>query len=513
MYQQFTAMDIYDLVRRWHRGQGLRAISRALNLDRKTVRRYLALAQKAGISRELPLLEKDFLLPVLATFIPNNERPQPARNIFEPYRDEISALLNDASDPLKPKTAFEVICLRHTLATSYSTFKRFIRDAQLGAAPKSSTCRFETPAGEELQLDYGRMGLLVNPLTHKSRVVHAFIATLSFSRLKYVEFVFTQDQKSFVASHQRMFEFFGAVPKRLVIDNLKSGVLKPDLYDPKFNRLYQELAEHYGFFIASARVRHPQDKGKVERAVPLVRELFRKLKALEPNLEMARANRSAHDWAVLDNGMKAHGTTGLLPYEVFQQLEKPALLLLPQQPFESATWKEAKVHADQFIQFEKKFYSLPQAYIGKSVWVRGSEKMVEIYDAFGRIRQYSKSRQARLFEPTDFPENVQLMLGEHAIQTLLARAAAIGPAFKQLLVRVLEPHAKLNFRRALGLLNFYPKYPTALLEAAAEVAMANQIFVPQLFKRLLEKLAAPQEPLPLSAETQEFVRPAEYFIH
>lgn len=515
MYQLFTAMDIYEIILRWHRGYGIRPISRALHIDRKTVRRYVERAQEAGLSREQPLPEKDTLLPVLAALIPDNERSQPARSIFEPYRDEISALINSSSDPLKPKTAFEVIAVRHpgTLGASYSTFKRFIRDARLGLPPKSSTCRFETPAADELQVDYGRMGLLSNPLTHKSRVVYAFIAMLSFSRLKYVEFTFTQDQKSFVASHQRMFEFFGGVPKRIVIDNLKDGVLKPDLYDPKLNRLYQELAEHYGFFVDTARVRHPKDKGKVERAVPVVRELFRKLKALHPVLEIARANHLAKEWALLENGLKVHGTTGLKPAAVFHELEKPVLHSLPERGFEIATWKEAKVHADQFIQFEKKFYSLPEAHIGKSVWVRGTEQVVEIYDDYQRLRQYPRGRQTRLFDPNDFPRNVQLMLGEHAIQSLITRAAAIGPHFKQLILGVLTPHAKLNYRRALGLLNFGPKYPAALLEAAAHIAIANQIYVPQLFKRLLEKLRTPQETLPRSAETQEFVRPAEYFIH
>lgn len=513
MYQLFTAMDIYEIILRWHRGYGIRPISRALHIDRKTVQRYVKLAQKAGISREEPLPQKVQLLTVLAAFIPNNERPHPARNVFEPYRNEISALITNPSDPLKPKTAFEVICLRHSVQASYSTFKRFIRDAQLDLSLRPATCRFETPAGEELQLDYGRMGLLSNPLTHKQRLTYAFIATLSFSRLKYVEFVFTQDQKSFVASHQRMFEFFGGVSKRIVIDNLKDGVLKPDLYDPKLNRLYQELAEHYGFFIDTARVRRPKDKGKVERAVPIVREMFRKLKALHPPLEIARANHLAKEWALVENGMKAHGTTGLKPYELFEDLEKPTLQPLPEHPFEIATWKEAKVHCDQFIQFEKKFYSVPQAYIGKTVWVRGSEKMIEIYEDNQRIRHYPRERHTRLFDATDFPKNVQVMLGEQAVQNLIARAAAIGPFFKQLILSVLTPHAKLNYRRALGLLNFSPKYSAELLEAAAQVAIPNQVYVPQLFKRLLEKLGTPQETLPLSPETQELVRPADYFIH
>lgn len=115
MYQLFTAMDIYEIILRWHRGYGIRPISRALHIDRKTVQRpktrprYLKLAQKAGISREEPLPQKAQLLTVLAAFIPNNERPHPARNVFEPYRNDTSALITKPSDPpwpgrLKPWT-------------------------------------------------------------------------------------------------------------------------------------------------------------------------------------------------------------------------------------------------------------------------------------------------------------------------------------------------------------------------------------------------------------------------
>ena len=512
-YKLLDPMDLYNILSRWHDGYKIQQISQALQMDRKTVRTYIRLAEQAGLSKRQPLPEKAALLSQLAPLIPTNQRPQPARHVLAPYRDEIVHLITNATDPLKPKTAYEVICARYSPATSYSSFKRFIHaDARLVSKPRS-TCRFETAAGEEVQIDYGKMGRLYNPLTQKEQTVYAFIATLSFSRLKYVEFCYRQEQKSFIAAHVRLFEFLDGVPKRAVIDNLKAGVIAPDLYDPKLNRAYQELADHYGFFSDAARVRHPQDKGKVERSVPVVREMFRKLKALHPNLDLATANHFALAWARQDNGMKVHGTTGLKPWEVYGALEKPALLPLPTLVFERAIWKEAKVHADQFIQFEKKFYSVPEPYIGKTVWVRGAEKLVAIFYQQQLIWQYPRNRQTRMFEATDFSNNVQMMMGEQAIQNLIARAQAIGPHFKELLANVLTPHAKLNYRRALALLNFNAKYSAALLEAAAPTAITNKIYVPQVFQRLLEQLQAPEDRIPISDETQALLRPADYFIH
>jgi transposase len=512
-YKLFEVMDIYNIIRRWHAGYKIRQISKTLQIDRKTVRTYIQLADKAGLVKEQPLPEKAALFERLMPLIPTNARPQPARNALEPYKDEIIALINKSSDPLKPKTAYEVICARHPLGASYSSFKRFVRHYRIAGSKSRSTCRFETAAGEQLQIDYGYMGLLYDPMTKKAHRVHAFIATLSCSRHKYVEFVTRQDQRSFVAAHIRMFEFFGGVPKCVVIDNLKDGVLKPDLYDPTLNRAYQELADHYGFFIDPARVRHPKDKGQVERSVPVVREQFRKFKALHPQLELATANKLAHDWSVLDYGMKPHGTTGLKPFEIYQEIEKPALLPLPTLPFELPRWKEATVHVDQFIQFEKKFYGVPEEYIGKTVWVRGTDNVVHIFYKYQLIKQYPRARQTRMFDPQDFPPNVQVMLGEQAVQNLITRAEIIGPNFKQLIVEVLSPHAKLNYRRALGLLHFHGKFPLPLLEAAAAIAVAHKIYYPPQFKRVLEKLQAPEDPIPISGETLELLRSAEYFVH
>jgi transposase len=513
-YNHLETMDIYNLVARWQAGQTISQISRTLSLDRKTVRGYIKLAEKVGLSRNEPPPEKTELLKLFATFLPTNQRRSPVRNLLIPHKDEIMGLITDKIHPLKPKTAYEVICERHELEVSYGTFKRFLHARAAEFIKLNSTCRFETEPGEEVQIDYGKLGLLYDPLRQKKRTIYAFIATLSFSRLKFVDIVYRQDQRSFIASHLRMFDFFGGVPKRLVIDNLKSGVITPDLYDPQFNKAYQEMAEHYGCFIDPARVRKPKDKGKVERTVPLVREMFRKAVALDPHLEIARANTVARSWCLNTNGQREHGTTHLKPYEAFQNLERDKLLPLPAAHFEVATWKEAKVHPDQFVQFEKKTLSVPQAYVGKTVWVRGTEKLIEIFYQHERIKQHPRNHQTRLFDRSDFPENAQLMLDDQAVQHLLERAAAIGPQFRQFLFEVLSPHAKLNFRRALGLLHFTSKYSAELLEAAAPVAISHKLHVPKQFERLLEKLKVKEQtPLPISNETQELLREAEYFIH
>src|SRR5690625_128499 len=358
------------------------------------------------------------------------------------------------------------------------------------------------------------MGLLYDPITKRRRKVYAFIATLSWSRYKFVEFTWSQDQRSFVGSHVRMAAFFGGITKTIVIDCLKSGVLKPDLYDPQLNPLYRQMAEHYGCFIDPARPGRPKDKGKVERVVPTVRDLFRKLKKMHPDLTMGEANRKALHWCRFENGMTRHGTTGEKPWECFESQEKDRLLALPEQEFDLADWKRVRVHPDQYVQYEKGYYALPEQYTGREIWLRCHESRVELYDrSFSLVKCFLREPgQRRYQDPEDFPKNVQVMMNSYSVRTLLERAERIGPQTNHYLKVMLRPHAKQNMRKALGVLALAGKHPAEAIEAASRQALASGIFTRKGFDRLLE---APQGELPItiSPATRQLVRSADYFTH
>ena len=411
-YKRIIVMDIYEIIRRWHDQQSTTHIAIALNNDRKTVSKYIAIAKDLGLSPDQPLPAKDMVIDLLQQAIAKNNRPATAQEILEPFLPEITNLVNDKYNSLKPKIAFEVICEKHDITgkVSYSSFKNFVRNHQIIIYPEKSTCRIEVAPGIQVQIDYGKAGYLFDPKTNKKRTVYAFIATLSYSRYKYVEFVFKQDQQSFVASNVNMFEFFGGVPEYITLDNLKTGVIKPDLYDPTLNKTYQEMAEHYNCFLDPCRVRHPKDKGKVERDVQTVRQAFGKLIALHPNMDINQANHFIKQWSKNEYGQKEHGTTHLKPYPTFIETEQPALKPLPQEHFEIAQWKQAKVHPDQYIQFNKKGYTVPRQYVGKIVSVRGTHSIVQIYYQHQLIKQHSVAKGFRQTDLKDFPQNVQAAL-------------------------------------------------------------------------------------------------------
>ena len=128
--------------------------------------------------------------------------------------------------------------------------------------------------GSEAQIDYGRLGMWCDPASGRRVAVWVFAMILSCSRALFVQPVLRMDQTSWNASHVAAFEFFGGVPARLVCDNLKTGVTRPDLYDPQINLAYGELAAFYGALIDPARARKPKDKPRIERPMPYIRDSF-----------------------------------------------------------------------------------------------------------------------------------------------------------------------------------------------------------------------------------------------
>lgn len=377
----------------------------------------------------------------------------------------------------------------------------------------------ETPPGHQLQVDYAKVGMLKYPTTGKKRGVFAFIGTLSNSRHKFVEFVYKQDEKIFAESHVKMFSYFGGVPRTIVIDNLKSGVIKPDIYDPILNRSYSEMAEYYNTFIDTARVSKPKDKPKVERDVQTIREEFRVMLAINENLTLQEANHKIKNFLLNEYGLRKHGTTNQEPMKVFTEVEKAALLELPAQEFEVCRWKRAKVHPDCFIQIEKKSYSLPYEFIGKTVEVKVKSKIIEVYYNGAIIKVHLIPKNNRQIDYADFPENIRVSIGDSHLQYLQKEAEKLGgEKLKIVIQNLLSPHAYINRRRAQSIIYIAGKHPRDIIEQAAASALLSQKPLhPDLFKKIIEEIynnnQIIDQGLLFSEETKSYTRNINYFIN
>jgi len=512
-YKRIVKVEILEIIRRYFDGQNISRISEATGFDRKTIRKYIREITSRGVN----CYEREKILLFLEEAAPNlSGRPKSKQAILSRYIDEISLLINDPSNSLKPKTAFEVISYRHDLEgkVSYSSFKRFIRKNKLQIIKDRTTCRLEVEAGSQLQIDYAKVGTINDPLTGKRKTVYAFIGTLSYSRYKYVEFVFSQNQQSFVNSHIKMFNFFGGIPKVIVLDNLKSGVIKPDLYNLIINKSYAEMAEYYDCFINPCRVAAPKDKGIVERDVQTVREQFKKLKAINNNLTISEANKTILDWIRNIYGLRPHGTTNLKPFEEYIKVEHPALQTLPAEVFEAALWKEAVVHPDHYIQVNKKAYSIPHSYVGKKVMVKVTSNLVSVFYNEQLIKQHTIPNGYRQTDFNDFPENMQAAIDRGLPLLLRKKAANICDQLGILIDKVLSPHAFINVRKAQGILSVAEKHPVeAVRKASIEALVNHRNVTPKLFLSLIENQPEVEEQLTISEQTKSFIRKAEYFIN
>lgn len=513
-YRQVTAEQLGVVWTHLKAGASNRSIALNLGFDRKTINSYVA-----GIRRLNLPLDTDYgaALPLLATLLVENGKAKPSLAALEPFGVEIQRLMcGDRSigvAPMKAKTAWLVINERYGLkkATSYETFKRFVRTRQLGGRETKASIRIETEPGDEVQIDYGQMG---SWQVHGSRrIVNAFVGTLGYSRLPFVRFGTSQDQASFSASIVGMLAYYRGAPRRFNLDNLKAGVIKVDLYDPTLNRTFAELCDHYGIMADPARPAAPRDKGKVERAVPVVREVWKRLTALHPTATLEELNELAARWALEEYGRTKHGTTGVPPLTAYEDVERACLLPLPADDFIVSSWSTAKVHSDQFITVAGKLYGLPAPFIGKTVQVKLVGRFVEIYHQHKLVRSFTIPDKGRAYLPADFPEHGEPFKPGAYANSLIMCAGRFGSQSAQYLRAMLATGGNLSLRRAQGCLNVLEKYyGSSGYSHVLAGAMTAGVSMPKRLAQLFEDEAR-QNVLPFTASErgQAMTRNAEYY--
>jgi len=294
--------------------------------------------------------------------------------------------------------------------------------------------------------------------------------TLSWSRHQYVEFVFDQKVETWLRLHRNAFSFFGGVPKRVVIDNLKAGIVRACWDEPQAQQSYRECAEHYGFLIAPCRPRTPEHKGKVEQGgVHYVKRNF--LAGREPTT-IPQANRDVRRWLKTTAGQRIHGTTKEKPLERFE-VEREVLQPLPNTPYDLAVWKQVKLHRDCHLVFDHAYYSAPFRLVGQPLWVRGGSQAVQIYTGdYKLVATHTRAqRPGRRLTNLDHmpPHKVPgLILTRDACRQ---QATEIGPATQEVVEGLLDHRPEDRLRTAGRLLRLGDRFGSQRLEAACARAL------------------------------------------
>jgi transposase len=470
--------DIREMVRRFRLGERDRRIGRDLATSRNTVAKYRAWAQREGFlgGEDLPgpgVIEKR----LAETGSPDPEKPGP-ESLVEAHR----AFVVEKRAAGVEVTALFALLRERDFTGSYTTLLRFVR--KLEKKEPDKFLRIEVAPGEEAQVDFGYAGLQFDPLTRTQRRAWVFVMTLSFSRHQYAEIVFDQRVETFVALHVRAFEWFGGVPRRIVIDNLKAGITRAVLHDSEAQRSYREAAEHYGFLIAPCRPRTPRHKGKVESGV---RYVNRNALAGRSFPSVVEANAWLRTWALETAGLRDHGTTHEAPLTRFA-VEREVLGALPPRRFEVVVWKRVKLHPDCYVVFEASFYSAPHRFVEKILWLRATAASIEIYADHERVATHPRAvrRGERMTIDDHLPPEKLLGLLP-APKAVRDAAEKVGPKTAEFVETLLGDRPVDRIRGAQGVVRLAKRHGEKRLEAACRRALAFGEVRYRTVKTILEK--------------------------
>jgi transposase len=376
----------------------------------------------------------------------------------------------------------------HGFSASYQSVQRFVRKLQISVSPEARAV-IETAPGEEGQVDYGSGPMVRDSQTGKYRRTRLFVFTLGYSRKCVRLLVFRSSVRIWAELHEKAFRRLGGVTRVVVLDNLREGVLTPDIYDPTLNPLYRDVLQHYGAVALPCRTGDPDRKGKVESGVGHAKKT--PLKGLRfESLEEAQAHldRWEERWA----DTRIHGTTKRQVAAMFAE-ERPNLLPVPVEPFRYYQYGERTVHLDGCVEVEAAYYSAPPGWIGRRVQVQWNASHIRLIDPrTGQLlREHLRQERGRhRIQDEDRPPRTPL-----SMQQLLRRAEIAGAHIGALCLAMHGNQGQLAVRRILGVLALAKKYGIASTDEACALALETGTCEYRFVRRYLER--NPQLPLSL----------------
>ncbi len=481
-------------------GWSLRRIEQETGIRRETVSRYL---KKAGIEvrprgRRGRLDSKAAIKvitdsaadskPAIRVITDSDRPPRPGRNpsasACEPYRDLIEkavALGRNAT------VIWQDLVDGYGFEQGDQSVRRFVAKLRGERAPEAHPV-ITTAPGEEGQVDYGGDGPMVrDPETGKYRRMRLFVFTLGCSRKSVRLLTFRSSSKIWAQLHEEAFRRLGGAPRVVVLDNLKEGVIKPDIYEPHLNPLYLDVLKHYGVTALPCRVRDPNRKGKVESSVNHAQNKLRGLRFESPEEARAYLDHWETNWA----DTRIHGTTKRQVKVMFEE-EKPHLLPLPVEPFRYYEYGMRTVHLDGAVEVASAYYHVPPGLIGRRLRVQWDALLVRILcpTTGALLREHVRQKKGyHRMQDEDRPAKTPV-----GTIRLLSRACRAGESIGLVCQAIHHTDGETGIRRILGVLSLVKQHGASAIEPACAMALEMELPTYQFVRRYLER----QPTLPLS---------------
>ena len=480
-------------------GWSLRDIEEAVHVRRETASGYLkaaGIAVRPPRTRKPPRIDGDSK-PASREGVSTDSAPaiaatestpgrSPNASACEPHRDFIEAALRVGRNA---KAIWQDLVAQHGFGGGYASVKRFVRK-QRGVQTPEERVVIETAPGREAQVDYGEGPMVRHPESGKYRRTRLFVMTLGFSRKSVRLLTWSSSSRVWAELHEQAFRRLGGATATVVLDNLREGVLKPDVYDPQLNPLYRDVLAHYGVTALPCRVRDPDRKGKVESGVGHAQRT--PLKGLRFET-LEDAQRYLDEWEARWADTRIHGTTKRQVAAMFAD-ERPHLLPLPVEPFRFYSYGERVVHLDGCVEVGAAYYHAPPGWIGRTVHVQWDGLRVRLLDKSNGtlLREYVVQKRGgrRVRDedrPKQTPKSTLYLLGE------LTRAGQHVATLADQMHRV---HGDEDVIRKLqGVRSLIKKYGAATVDEASAAVLELGLRDYRSLRRYLER--RPVAPLSL----------------
>ncbi len=478
------------------RGSSQREVARSTGVDRKTIRSHLRRTAGAAAATEAAVAEIPSAPPP----------PRACRRIgsaCEPHREWIESQLRLKRNA---QAIYQDLVEQHGFTHKYNAVKRFVRTIKARVPEQFDVLEF-IPA-EEAQVDYGQGALTLHP-SGKYRRPYLFVMTLAYSAKAFRKVVWKTNQQVWAELHEQAFRSFGGVVHHVVLDNLKEGVLKPDLYEPKLNPVYSAMLTHYGSIADPCRVRDPNRKGAVERQIRYTQDTALKGRQFE---SLEEQNKHLAHWEEHWAAMRIHGRKKRQVMEMFLE-EKPHLLALPLESFRPFTYGVRTVDSAGLVQVEGSYYSALPAALYSQVGVRSYPRDIEILGPDGQVlRRHEKAARKGQFV---LPEADRIFNPSRESAQLLDGIKSIGPKAAQLAAELFDRLGRPGHRAMYALANLASKHPRENIEAACEQALLCQRPSYHTVKQHLERQRAADAPAaaptPQLTQSGPEIRPIEEY--
>lgn len=462
-------------------------VARKTHIDRKTIRKYQAKFKSSKVAISNSPMATGFVELTLSHGPPIDASP-PVVTSVEILRKSVSAcaphrdwIVGEVAKGRNAMSIYQDLVERFGFANRYNSVKRYVRGLKRKAPEQYD--RLEFLPGEEAQVDYGEGAFTKHPKTGKRKKPRLFVMMLRYSRRAFRKTVWNSSKENWARLHEEAFRYFGGCPQYVVLDNLKEGVLKPDIYEPELNPVFAAMLAHYGVVADPCRVADPNRKGTVENAIQHTQGTALKGREFETIEEQ---NQWLMNWEEHWASLRVHGRTKRQVHEMYLE-EKPSLKALPLQGFRYFEQGIRTVWDDGCIEVQCAYYAALPAPLYSKVLVRIYDLEIEILDpqTLTLIRRHVRSSKRGAVK---MEESERIFNPSRKTHVFLDQAQGIGPKTKELCELLFQEEGRLGQRRMRGILSLAKRHPATLIEQASSIALARHVRSSRTVREIVERL-------------------------